>query len=309
MAMVVREFRPGDAGAVAEARRAALPFLVTTAEAVVWEAARAPAAQRSRMLVAEADGRVVGAVRAGLNHETAEPGHGLVSLAVHPARQGLGAGTALLEAAERHLARIGARRVAVWAPQDGRSVEFAERRGWRRVRQASFQRLDLTSPLPEPPALPPGVELRTAEDFAADPRPLYEADTECTADEPGDVPADAVRYEDWLTAYWEHPGLDRALTSVAVAEGRVAAFTAAQTDGRGRYWSGMTGTRRAYRGRGLARAVKLHSLVRARAAGCTEAFTGNDAANAPMLAVNARLGYRPSVVQWRCVRDLPPAGS
>ena len=40
--------------------------------------------------------------------------------------------------------------------------------------------------------------------------------------------------------------------------------------------------------------MKRHSLARAAAAAITVAFTENDETNAPMLAVNDRLGYRPS---------------
>jgi RimJ/RimL family protein N-acetyltransferase len=67
----------------------------------------------------------------------------------------------------------------------------------------------------------------------------------------------------------------------------------------------MTGSRRAYRGRGLAKLAKTDSLHRARAAGYTEAFTGNDTGNAPMLAINAWLGYRPTATEWHYLRDLP----
>ncbi|MBM0224834.1 hypothetical protein [Micromonospora sp. ATA51] len=68
----------------------------------------------------------------------------------------------------------------------------------------------------------------------------------------------------------------------------------APTDGRDRYWSGMTGTRRAFRSRGLAKLAKNDSLHLARAAGYTAAFTGNDTENAPLLAINTWFGYRPT---------------
>ena len=44
---------------------------------------------------------------------------------------------------------------------------------------------------------------------------------------------------------------------------------------------------------GLARLLKSHSLHRAAEAGATRAITDNDETNAPMLAVNKALGYRP----------------
>ncbi|EST39756.1 hypothetical protein N566_00155 [Streptomycetaceae bacterium MP113-05] len=92
---------------------------------------------------------------------------------------------------------------------------------------------------------------------------------------------------------------------MVLVEGEVAAYSVAQVDGRDRYWSGMTGTRRAHRGRGLARLAKTEALRRARDRGYRHAFTGNDADNQPMLAVNERLGYRPAGSEWRYTKRLP----
>jgi len=39
--------------------------------------------------------------------------------------------------------------------------------------------------------------------------------------------------------------------------------------------------------------MKRHSLALAAAAGITKVMTQNDATNAPMLAINAALGYQP----------------
>ncbi|MFV2121822.1 GNAT family N-acetyltransferase, partial [Streptomyces sp. Act-28] len=150
----------------------------------------------------------------------------------------------------------------------------------------------------------PGVGLRTAADFAADPRPLFAAGAEVTADEPSDVPVALEDYEEWLTDTWHDPLLDHALSSVVLVDGAVAAFTAAHTDGAERYVSGMTGTVRAHRGRGFATLAKADSLRRARAAGYREAFTSNDSANAPMLAVNRRFGYQVCATEVRHVRTL-----
>ena len=57
--------------------------------------------------------------------------------------------------------------------------------------------------------------------------------------------------------------------------------------------NGGTGVMRAYRGKGLGLLMKQHSLAWAAAAGITRVMTQNDTTNAPMLAINARLGYQP----------------
>jgi GNAT superfamily N-acetyltransferase len=210
-----------------------------------------------------------------------------------------------VSAAEAYLTDAGATAVYTWVLDEPANRAFAEHRGYRPSRSAHFLRLDLANgTLPHLQDPPPGVELRTAADFADDPRPLFEADAESVSDEPSDIPTALSDYEDWLRNTWRHPAVDHALTSVALVDGDVAAFSLAQTDGLTRYASGMTGTRRAYRGRGLAKLVKNNSLHRARTAGYTDAYTGNDAGNGPMLAVNKWFGYEICATEVRHVREL-----
>ncbi len=61
---------------------------------------------------------------------------------------------------------------------------------------------------------------------------------------------------------------------------------------RGSVWTGYTCCHPDYRGRGLARAVKLQSLAQAIELGVPVVCTDNDSQNAPMLHINERLGYR-----------------
>ncbi|SED70526.1 GNAT family N-acetyltransferase [Streptomyces sp. TLI_105] len=306
MTVIVRDVRTPDAEGFARVRRAALPFMLATAEQVAFDWAHAHPDAHDRPLVAVTeDGAIIGTAQLRIAHDAPEPGIGSVNVYVDPAHLGLGAGTLLLRAAEDHLVERGARMLYSWVLDEPAHRAWAERRGYAPRRSAHFLRLDLTTaelpPLQDPPS---GVELRTAEDFAADPRPLFELDAVTTADEPGDVGAELDDYAHWRETIWEHPLFDRALTTVAVVDGVPAAFSAAQTDGLGRYASGMTGTAPAFRGRGLAKLAKNASLHRARAAGCVEAFTGNDAGNGPMLAINEWFGYEVGATEVRYVRTI-----
>lgn len=301
MTLTIRPFRAADAEAACTALRAGRPYLVTTPQAVAWQVGAQP---HLHMLLAETDGRITGTARYGAYPDSETPGHGFAGVHVVPEHRGRGTGAALLAAVERAVAADGVRHLHCWADDDPAAHAFAAARGYHRGRVAYFARRDLTAPLPAVPAPPPGVELRTAADFADDPYPLYLVDIEGTQDEPGDVALADQSYDSWLAEIWQRPDLDRRLTSVAVEDGRPVAFSAAQTDGEGRYWSSFTTTRAAYRGRGLARLVKADSLHRARAAGVTEAFTHNDGGNAPMLAVNDRLGYERCAAEWKYSRDL-----
>ncbi|OIK03858.1 GNAT family N-acetyltransferase [Streptomyces monashensis] len=308
MTVTVRDLRPGDPPDVedfARVRHQALPHILWTSASVLHTLARTPPEAWARSLVAEEDGEVIGTAQVMLAHDSPEPGQGMLNIYVHPERTGRGAGALLVRAAEEHLAAHGATKLFAWVLDEPANRAFAERRGYRAGRCAHFLRLDLSrAALPPLPAPPPGVELRTAADFADDPRPLFRLDAETMSDEPGDIDIEFTDYAAWLTQTWEHPLLDRELTTVVVAEGRPVAFSVAFTDGGSRYVTAMTGTARAFRRRGLAKLAKTVALHRARAAGLTDARTGNDTGNAPMLAINRSLGYEICATEVRHVREL-----
>ncbi|MGW0828078.1 N-acetyltransferase family protein [Streptomyces sp. NPDC002845] len=305
MTVIVRDFRPEDAEAFIEVRRLALPFMVATAESLLHDIAGAAPEAHYQKLVAEEDGEVIGTAQTGIAHDSPTPGRGYLNVYVHPERLRRGAGGLLVRTAEERLAGLGATALYSWVLDTPGDRAFAERHGYRASRPAHFLRLNLADgTLRERWTPPPGTELRTAADFADDPRPLFDLDAETTADEPSDIGAQLDDYEQWLEDTWRHPLLDHELTTVVVVDGTPAAFTAAHTDGRDRYFTGMTGTARAHRGRGLAKLAKVDSLDRARAAGYTQAFTGNDADNGPMLAINKWLGYEVCATEVRHVREL-----
>ena len=54
----------------------------------------------------------------------------------------------------------------------------------------------------------------------------------------------------------------------------------------------MTGVKRAWRGRGIARALKCAEIAWAMRAGYRQLETSNEVRNEPIRRLNARLGYR-----------------
>ncbi|KOG43424.1 GNAT family N-acetyltransferase [Streptomyces resistomycificus] len=301
---LAREVR-ADVEGFAHVRHLALPFFLVTPDSLAYDLAHVRPEARYRPLVAEEDGEVIGTAQVGLVHDSTETGLGYVNVYVHPGRTRRGAGSLLVRAAEEHLAAQGATRLFAWVLDEPGNRAFAERHGYGASRSAHFLRLDLANGgLPPLQDLPPDVELRTGADFASDPRPLFELDAETLLDEPSDISYEFTDYEAWLEETWRHPLLSAELTTVAVVDGRPAAFSAARTDGGTRYGTVMTGTARAFRGRGLAKLAKNDSLHRARAAGFTEAFTGNDTGNGPMIAINKWFGYEICATEVRYVREL-----
>lgn len=61
----------------------------------------------------------------------------------------------------------------------------------------------------------------------------------------------------------------------------------------------MTGVDEAYRGQKIAQILKLHSFQFAKEYGADFIRTHNDSLNAPMLAINRKLGYEPNPGEFR----------
>ncbi|MEV4119207.1 GNAT family N-acetyltransferase [Micromonospora sp. NPDC049645] len=297
--MRIREAQPDDAPGLVALRAIVYPYLVRGIESTRKMIAEPPPGEGWTAFVAEVDDRVVGWVSAERIGATSTANFGGVNLLhVHPEHRRRGIGSELLTAATDHLRTLGTRRLRAVAQED--SLPFARRHGYEPSRELRYSALDL-NPAPALPEPPPGVRLRPIADL--DPQLLFAADLASVVDEPSDVPLDTKSYESWQYDVWDNLGLDKTASTAAEIDGEVAAFSLVKRDG-DRMWSDYTGTIPAYRGQGLARLAKTAALHRAAANGVRVAYTSNDEANAPMLAINTRLGYRPVAAEWSCLADL-----
>ncbi|GAA1987170.1 GNAT family N-acetyltransferase [Nocardiopsis rhodophaea] len=290
MSLGIRPSRPDDLPIAVSIRSRVFPYEISVREAFSWRAERTPEQARFRMFVAELGGRVVGYSTAMLTWDSTRRDQGQIVVMVDPDHRRAGVGGALADAAEDHLRTAGATVLQGGGPiseADG----FARRRGYERASTSRHQELDLTG-LPTLPPVPAGVELRPMADYADDPRIPHTLDEAVSADEPSDIPIDAMPYDTWLDLCWHEPRLDHDLSVVFLVDGRPAGIVALQSDRRTRLVSAMTGTLREYRGRGFAKYAKAVALHRARERGFRLAYTANDETNAPMLAINTWLGYR-----------------
>jgi RimJ/RimL family protein N-acetyltransferase len=105
---------------------------------------------------------------------------------------------------------------------------------------------------------------------------------------------------------FERPDLSWEGSFVVVDEGgRLVSLASLVVDTvAGRAENDWTATLPELRGRKLALLAKLATIRWAREAGIREIVTANDDYNAPMLALNERLGYRPLYPQVELARDL-----
>jgi len=278
-----------DASDLVELAREVSPTAVINVASFIHRLRTTPERSKTRTWVAEADGRAIGSVGSFLSLFAASSRIAGLSVSVRAAHRGRGIGSALYELGLAHARSLGAEQLVSNFHESNVGRAFAEQRGFTQVRAETESSVDPRLVVEQPPR---GVDLQPL--TAVDPRLAYEVDMEATEDMPSTEPFEGMAYEEWEDHILRHPLFTPAGSFLALVDGDAAAVSLLSADTEsGRAMSMFTGTRRAYRGRGLALAVKLASTHWCATNGITRMFTYNDATNAPMLAVNARLGYEP----------------
>jgi GNAT superfamily N-acetyltransferase len=292
---MVREGMSEDFGSATELLNRVWPHRVGSERGLRHAADAAPPNAHRGYWAAEDDGKLVGWATAAIEYQSVErPGFLQVSVAPESRRTGLG--TALLGRCEAHLAGLGVATVLAFTTPEEASQRLAIAHGFRHTNTTRISGVDPRTI--EPRSAPAGVDLRPL--ASLDPREVYQLDAEAMLDVPGEVAMDDVSFEQWLEDYWRHPDTDLDASVAAVIDDKPVAFSHLLIGSGGRAVTYMTGTLRAYRGRGLAQLAKGATLVNAAKRGVELVTTENDETNGPMLRVNEKLGYRPvgSTLTW-----------
>src|SRR3954469_6605448 len=285
----VREARETDAVAVARLVAEANPNIVVTPRSWLHRRWTEPARVHALRLVAEVGGEVVGRAEAGLDAHTSAARAAYGGVIVDPSHRRRGIGAALLQRLERHLLGLDAATWATMIFENDDGVAFARRHGFRDERSAVASAVD---PRTVDLAPPPDVEVVPASALA--PEVVFEIDAAGMLDEPQANPPARVPFAEWRAEFWDEPTLTREGSFVALDHGTPAAIAFLSVAPElGRAESAFTATLPQFRGRGLALAAKIATMRWAAANGITRVSTANDDTNAPMLAINARLGYKP----------------
>jgi GNAT superfamily N-acetyltransferase len=210
-----------------------------------------------------------------------------------------GVGTAFYGVVSEWAASEGANQLEARADEtDPDGIEFALHRGFAEVSREIKAILELES-IDSPDATPPpGVEIVTWAERPELAGGLYEVYSEATPDIPGEE-EEVESYDDWLALHMHGPG-DRAdATFVAVSGEEVVGYAKLSlTDAQPQTaYHDLTGVKRAWRGRGVARALKATQIGWAKQAGYARLSTRNEERNAPIRRLNHRFGYRPGPAQ------------
>ena len=207
-----------------------------------------------------------------------------------------GAGAALYEAISMWASERGAGELEVSVSgNDPESLSFAERRGFTEERREVGLVLSLAGLSPPQVQPPAGIEIVTWAQRPELARGMYEVDLETHPDIPGFEDIAAEPFEDWMAHNMRRPTDSPEATFIALAGEEVVGLAKLSLTAPAAAGHAMTAVKRAWRGRGIARALKAAEINWALANGYTELHTSNEERNAPINRLNARLGYRPGI--------------
>jgi RimJ/RimL family protein N-acetyltransferase len=227
---------------------------------------------------------------------------------VDPNHQNRGVGQFIYENLMRHLEDLQALEIWAFAKEDmSLSLAFLAKRGfeerfrtWESRLNPAIVDVSQFSHYSEE-ASKAGIEITSlARELELDPdchKKLYELNQMLMADVPMPEPYTPISYEQWLSFDMKDPGLLPEAYAIAKDKDRyVGLSTIRRLDKEPRgLFQALTGVRREYRGKGIAFAMKLKVIQYAQKNGFDRIKTENATTNAPMLAVNTKLGFKRQV--------------
>lgn len=290
---------------IADLRNMVDPEPLTAAQLQEWEQHIPQGQIRHRMVAVDERGQIVGFNDTGWD-PWMRPGLFDLRVLVDPAWRRQGIGLVLYDDALRfsqaHRATRFQGRVR---DHDDDGLRFAQQRGFMIDRHIFESTLDLATfdegrfADPLATAAEAGIHFFTVADMGntleAQQR-LYDLNARVSMDVPGSdeafqgfMPFEVYRATVCAASWYRADGQIIAAAGDAWI-GLAAVGYFAQTQS---MYHMITGVDRAYRGRGLAQALKVLSIRCARSYGAKYIRTNNDSQNAPMLAINRKFGYLP----------------
>ena len=222
-------------------------------------------------------------------------------IAVVPERRRRGIGSLILADLSERARALGKDQIQFEVKQiDEESRAFLERRGFERVGGEEAVVLDLEgidAPAVDPP---PGVRIVSRVQEPELLEGMYAIGVQADEDIPG---SDGVMtFEQWRASEIDKPSRRPELCFIALVGDEVVGYAALMVFGDEAH-HGLTATRRDWRRRGVASALKRAEIAAAKNAGFKRLVTESEERNEPMRKLNEKLGFVPapdlSVVMMR----------
>jgi mycothiol synthase len=264
--------------------------------------------QRIRLTVTGPGGEVVGTGTLQVGMMARPDGAQQLGVTVFKEHRGRGVGNAILESFEAEARRRSVPRLlsGVSASKPF-ALEFAAKRGYREIgrRIMSYRELESYDPASWRDSLDrvqrAGIRIRSFSEVLAERddagkerfwHELWEAEAPMWDDIPFATPTPHWPFERFHKMAVKSGRMLADLSLVAYAGDAIAGFTTTGDHQGKDGWTWMTGVARDQRGRGIAMALKVEALARAKASGRRAMGTVNDEPNKAMRGVNIKLGYQ-----------------
>jgi GNAT superfamily N-acetyltransferase len=213
-------------------------------------------------------------------------------IAVVPEQRRRGIGSAMLAEVSARARGFGKESLQVEVKEsDADSRAFLEHRGFVRVGAERAVVLDLDAV--EPPAVvpPEGVRIVSRAEEPDRLEEMYLVGVQADEDIPGS--AGVQTFEQWRAHEIDKPSRRPELCFIALAGDEVVGYAALQVFGDEAH-HGLTATRRDWRRRGVATALKRAEIAAAKRAGFRRLVTESEERNEPMRRLNEKLGFAPA---------------
>ena len=309
---------PDDYEAIAELGAICFPEHQRTVEELRFADERRDSKLKFGRFLAEEDGKAVGFADYGNSSWLYHPQKFFIMLMVHPdyRRRGIGAGLYQeIESATSEFDPIAYRTFG--NEEHKNTLSFLAKRGFEEEMRSWESRLDVNACDLTPfekaaeKVAAQGITIKTYEQLADHPNRdhmLHELVNTLFQDVPSPEPFTPVEFEQWRKRL-DAPGFLPDAVWVAFDGDKPVGWTELSKSLAGKFLeTGLTGVVREYRGRSIASALKYHAVAYAREKDAPYIRTDNAQSNAPMLAINERLGFEKQPAWISFVRKFKEEG-